>query len=51
MRRQYHFRDSPQGLRAWSIQRLVELSRGLVPQQVQLSAIGELDEPFWNGGE
>lgn len=50
MRRQYHFRDSPQGLRAWSIHRLVELSRDLIPQPVPLSSIRELDEPFWNGG-
>jgi hypothetical protein len=51
MRPQYHFRDSPQGLRAWSVRRLIELSRGLIPEQVPLTIIRELDEPFWNGGK
>jgi hypothetical protein len=51
MRPQYHFRDSPQGLHAWSVRRLVELSGGLISQQLPLSAIRELDEPFWNGGK
>jgi len=51
MRPQYHFRDSPQGLRAWSVRRLVELSSDLIPQQVSLSTIRELDDPFWSGGK
>jgi hypothetical protein len=51
MRPQYHFRDSPQGLRAWSVHRLVELSRDLIREDVPLSAIRELDEPFWSSGK
>jgi hypothetical protein len=47
MRKQYHFRKSPQGLCAWDVDRLVELSDGLVRERVPLSAIRELDEPFW----
>jgi hypothetical protein len=47
MRAQYHFRKSPQGLCAWNVHRLVELSRSLVRERVPLSAIRELDEPYW----
>ena len=50
MRAQYHLRQSPRGLCAWNIHRLVELSRGLVHERVQLSAIRELDEPYWANG-
>lgn len=48
MRPQYHFRRSPQGLCAWSVRRLVELSRDLPRERVLLSAIRELDEPYWS---
>src|SRR5271169_6704300 len=47
MRTQYHFRRSPHGLCAWNVHRLIEQSRDLVPERVPLSAIRELDEPFW----
>lgn len=47
MRRQYHFRDGPGGLRAWDVHRLVELAKDLPTVKVPLSAIRELDEPFW----
>jgi hypothetical protein len=47
MRVQYHFRRSAQGLCAWDVHRLVELSRGFVRERVPLSAIQELDEPHW----
>jgi hypothetical protein len=49
MRAQYHFRQSPQGLRAWNIHRLVEISSTLPRERVPLSAIRELDEPYWSG--
>ncbi len=48
MRPQYHFRRSPQGLCAWNVLRLVELSRDLLRERVPLSAIRELDEPYWS---
>jgi hypothetical protein len=47
MRTQYHFRKSPEGLCAWNVNRLVERSRSLVRERVPLSAIRELDEPYW----
>ena len=48
MRPQYHFRRSPQGLCAWNVRRLVELSRDLPRGWVPLLAIRELDEPYWS---
>lgn len=47
MRPQYHFRRSAKGLCAWNVRRLVELSRDLPRERVALSAIRELDEPYW----
>ncbi|HTW79200.1 MAG TPA: hypothetical protein VME23_06650 [Terracidiphilus sp.] len=38
---------SPQGLCAWNIKRLVKLSSSLMHERVALSAIRELDEPYW----
>jgi hypothetical protein len=49
MRAQYHFRQSPQGLRAWNVHRLVEQSSALPREHISLSAIRELDEPYWGG--
>ena len=49
MRKQYHFRDGPDGLRAWDVHRLVELTKDLPVVQVPLSAVRELDEPYWYG--
>ena len=47
LRRQYHFRPGPQGLRAWDVHQLIRLSRDLPVQQVPLTAIRELDENWW----
>lgn len=47
LRTQYHFRRSPQGLCAWDVHRLIELSARLPRQRVPLSDIRELDEAFW----
>jgi len=47
MRKQYHFRPSAAGLRAWDIDRLVALSRHLHPESVSIASIRELDEPYW----
>jgi hypothetical protein len=47
MRKQYHFRPGPNGLRAWDVDRLVMLAKELPVVAVQLSAIGELDTPYW----
>ncbi|MGY3892496.1 hypothetical protein [Aeromonas enterica] len=49
IRAQYHFRDSPEGLLAWDVRRLVRLSRGLPVQAVPLAQIAELDSEHWYG--
>jgi hypothetical protein len=49
MRTQYHFRSSAQGLCAWNVHRLVQLSSSLVRERVPLAAIRELDAPYWSG--
>lgn len=48
MRKQYHFRASPAGLRAWDVDRLVELAKHLPRHRVPLAAIREIDEPHWS---
>jgi hypothetical protein len=47
MRKQYHFRPNPHGLRAWDVDRLVALTADLPVIEVPLSAIKELDTPYW----
>ncbi len=49
MRAQYHFHQSSRGLRAWNVHRLVEISSALPRERIPLSAIRELDEPYWDG--
>jgi hypothetical protein len=50
MRKQYHFRPGPHGLRAWDVDRLVALTKDLCREQIPLSAIREIDEPYWSTG-
>jgi hypothetical protein len=47
MRKQYHFRPSAAGLRAWDVDRLVALTRHLEAELVPVASIRELDEPYW----
>ena len=47
MRKQYHFRPGPTGLRTWDVDRLVALTKDLPVIQIPLSAIAELDKPYW----
>ncbi len=49
MRKQYHFRPSPNGYYAWDVERLIGLASQLAKQRVWLSAIKEIDESFWSG--
>jgi hypothetical protein len=48
MRKQYHFRPGPGGLRAWNVDRLVSMSKDFVPQLVPIAEIREVDEPYWD---
>ncbi len=47
MRKQYHSRPSPQGRLIWDVHNLVARSAHLPNKDVPLTAICELDEPFW----
>lgn len=47
MRKQYHFRNSPQGLLAWDVDRLIRLTADLSVIELPLGEIRELDEPYW----
>jgi len=49
VRKQYHFRDGPNGLRAWDVHRLAEHAKDLPVVQVPISGLRELDEPYWYG--
>jgi len=51
MRKQYYFQPSSRGLLAWDVDRLIEQSRGFPRRRVELSAIGELDEPWFGDDE
>lgn len=47
MRKQYYFRQSPRGLLAWDVDRLVRLSHALPVRAVPLADIRELDQPLF----
>ncbi len=47
MRKQYHFRNSSQGLLVWDIDNLIRLAADLKAVEVPLSTISELNELYW----
>lgn len=47
MRRQYHFRPSPEGLQSWDVHKLIAKSKELPVIRIPLSEISELDENYW----
>ena len=47
MRKQYHFWPGENGLDAWDVDRLIELSQGLPVEAVEVAAIGEVDSVYW----
>jgi hypothetical protein len=46
MRKQYYFRESPQGLLAWDVDRVVKLARAFPRKLVLLSGVCESDEAW-----
>ncbi len=50
MRKQYNFWPGENGLDAWDVDHLIELSSGLPIQEVPLSEIKEIDSPYWSIG-
>lgn len=49
MRKQYHFRADPAGLKAWDVDRLVSLSKHIPPERISIADLRELDEAYWGG--
>ena len=49
LHQQYHFRESEQGLLAWDVFKLIELTKEQEIIQVPLSEIRELKETYWFG--
>ena len=47
MRKQYNFWFGEQGLDAWDVDRLIELSRDLPVHDVPLDGITEVDSDYW----
>lgn len=51
LRKQYHFRPSPNGYYAWDVHRLIELAKDLPIISIDTEDISELTESYWFGGE
>ncbi len=47
LRKQYHFRNSPDGLMAWDVTKLIEKSSLLEVKEIPLGDVQELDECYW----
>lgn len=47
VRKQYHFWPGADGLDAWDVDRLVELSRHLPVVDVEIASICEIDSVYW----
>lgn len=47
MRKQYNLRPSKDGLRAWDVDRLIELSKNFPVKNILLSEIKEVNETYW----
>lgn len=51
MRKQYHFRRINQQLYIWDVDRLISLTQNILPKEIPVSAIRELNEPYWYSNE
>lgn len=49
LHQQYHFRKPENGLLAWDVLKLIDLSKEFQVVQVPLSEIRELKETYWFG--
>ncbi len=47
VRKQYNFWPGEQGLDAWDVDRLIQLSRDLPVREVPLDSITEIDSDYW----
>ncbi len=51
MRKQFHFWPGEEDLDAWDVDRLIELSKDLPVEEVDLSKIWEVDTVYWFDGD
>ncbi|CAH9019436.1 hypothetical protein [Candidatus Nitrosacidococcus sp. I8] len=47
MRKQYHLRNSADGILAWDIHKLIILTSTLRVESIPINTISELDESYW----
>ena len=47
MRKQYHFWPGAEGLDAWDVDRLIEMSASIAQEEVSVAAIWEVDTVYW----
>jgi hypothetical protein len=47
MRKQYHFWPGEHGMDAWDVDRIVELTRSLPVEDVDLAELFEIDRVYW----
>ena len=51
MRKQYHFWPSRDGLLAWDVERLIELSKNLPRRPLRVAQVPEIDQVYWFDSE
>jgi hypothetical protein len=47
MRKQYHFWPGAEGLDAWDVDRLIDMSASMAAEEVPVTAIREVDTVYW----
>jgi hypothetical protein len=51
MRKHYYFRPSANGFDAWDVDHLVELSRALPVQEIDIASLADIDSVYWIGAD
>jgi hypothetical protein len=51
MRKHYYFRPSANGFDAWDVDHLVELSRALPVQEIDIASLADVDSVYWIGAD
>ena len=47
MRQQYHFRKVGEDVHIWDVNKLIDVTSDIVPEEVPLDTIKEIDEEYW----
>jgi hypothetical protein len=51
VRKHYYFRHAKDGFDAWDVDHLIELSRALPVQEIDVASISEVDSVYWIGAD